>query len=117
MGCVETKRWTCANCRVEVRWANGHERSGPPSNWIEGRDGLLCLSCRRQLAADTAVEEDGDALSIKDRAKVRSAAIIDFEVRRDPSRSNAEIAHCVHSSVVAIQKARERLGVAASSAV
>jgi hypothetical protein len=108
------RRWTCGSCGVEVHWTNGHQQPGPPANWIEDHRGLVCLACRRQLAGDAAVE-DKAAASVSDRARLRSAAVIEFEVKRDPSRTNAEIAHAVHTSVVAIQKARERLGIAAAS--
>jgi hypothetical protein len=53
-------------------------------------------------------------LSIQQRARLRSSAIIEFEVRRDPGRSDAKIANAVHTSVVAVQKARERLGAHAA---
>jgi len=55
-------------------------------------------------------------LSLKERARLRSSTIIEFEVRRAPDRSNSQIASAVHTSVVAVQKARERLGVAGAPA-
>jgi hypothetical protein len=102
--------WTCGYCGVEVRWMSGHEHRGLPANWSEGHQGPACLFCRRELAADAAVSESPAELSIQERARLRSAALIEFEVTRDPERSNAEIAHAVHTSVVAVQKARQRLG-------
>jgi hypothetical protein len=107
------ERWTCGRCRVQVRWMSGHEQRELPANWADDHRGPLCLACRRELAAEAAVGNDSSQLSVNERARLRSAALIEFEVRRDPSRSNAEIAHAVHTSVVAIQKARERLGVSA----
>jgi hypothetical protein len=55
-------------------------------------------------------------LSLKERARLRSHTIIEFEVKRAPDRSNSQIASAVHTSVVAVQKARERLGVAGAPA-
>lgn len=111
-----TERWTCGHCNLEVRWASGYERQGLPANWIEDRSGPVCLACRRELAAEAAIDQGGP-LSVQDRARLRSAAIIEFEVNRDPSRSDSEIAKAVHTSVVAIQKARKRLGVHAAGGV
>jgi hypothetical protein len=53
-------------------------------------------------------------LSLKERARLRSTTIVEFEVRRTPDRTNTQIANAVHSSVVAVQKARERLDAASA---
>jgi hypothetical protein len=108
-------RWTCGYCRVEVHWVGGHENHGLPANWAEERGGLVCLACRRELAADAAVGTSSD-LSVQERARLRSFALLEFEVTRDPNRSNAQIASAVHTSVVAVQKARDRLGPSAAPA-
>jgi hypothetical protein len=55
-------------------------------------------------------------LSLKERARLRSSTIIEFEVRRAPDRSNSQIASAVHTSVVAVQRARERLGASGAPA-
>ena len=44
------------------------------------------------------------------RAKLRSTALIEFEVKRDPNRGNGEIAKACRSSIPAVAKARKRLG-------
>jgi hypothetical protein len=110
------KRWTCGYCRVEVRWVGGHENRGLPANWAEEREGPVCLACRRELAADAAVADTSSDLSVQERARLRSFALLEFEVTRDPDRSNAQIASAVHTSVVAVQKARDRLGPSAAPA-
>lgn len=102
------QRWTCGNCGVEVRWNSSHEQRGLPANWAENHEGPVCLHCRRQLAADAAVSRSG--LSLKQRARLRASTIVEFEVRRAPDRTNSQIAGAIHTSVVAVQKARERLG-------
>jgi hypothetical protein len=106
-------RWTCGYCSVEVRFMSGSEVRGLPANWSKEPQGPACLACRRELAADAAVDEDSPELSVNERARLRSFALLEFEVTRDPDRSNAQIAGAVHTSVVAVQKARERLGVPA----
>jgi hypothetical protein len=88
---------------------DSHERRGLPADWSEDHRGPVCLHCRRELAADAAVSRLG--LSLKDRARIRSSTIVEFEVMRAPDRSNSQIANAVHTSVMAVQKARERLSV------
>jgi len=107
-----TQRWTCGNCAVEVRWAGSHQESGPPPNWGTNHGGPVCLHCRRELAGDAAVS--GSDLSLKERARLRSSTIVEFEVRRTPDRSNTQIASAAHTNVGAVLKARKRLGVAAT---
>lgn len=43
------------------------------------------------------------------RAQLRAAAMVEFEVKRDPDRSNIEIARAIRSSVAAVMNARQRL--------
>jgi hypothetical protein len=101
---------------VEVRWMPGHEQSGRPANWSEDADGLWCLACRREGAAKAALSEAPEDMSVQERARLRAAALVEFEVQRHPGRPNTEIARAVRSSVVAVQKARERLGIPAAPA-
>jgi hypothetical protein len=93
---------------------DSQERRGLPANWTESLRGPVCLHCRRELAADAAVSRLD--LSLKERARLRSSTVIEFEVRRAPDRSNSQIANAIHTSVGAVQKARERLGAAGSPA-
>ncbi len=88
------------------------ECRGLPANWTTNLQGPVCLLCQRELAADAAVSTVD--LPLKDRARLRASTIVDFEVRRTPGRTNTQIANAVHSSVMAVQKARER--IAASGA-
>jgi hypothetical protein len=85
-----------------------YEQPGLPPNWTEDHHGPVCLACRRGLAAEAAVSGAPMDLPTQERARLRSFAIVEFEVRRDPNRSNAQIASAVHTSVVAVQKVRER---------
>lgn len=108
--------WKCAYCTVEVRWMSPHADRSLPVNWTKEQGGPACLACRRDLAADAGIGDSSPDLSVKERARLRSFALLEFEVSRDPDRSNAQIAGAVHTSVVAVQKARERLGVLPSPA-
>jgi hypothetical protein len=108
------QRWTCGKCSVEVRWTGSHEQRALPPNWTDSHQGPVCLHCRREQVADAAVSTLD--LSLKERARLRSHSIIEFEVTRAPDRSNSQIASAVHTSVVAVQKARERLDAAGAPA-
>jgi hypothetical protein len=115
-GSDDPASWTCGHCQVEVRWMSGHEDRGLPANWAEENGGAVCLACRRELAADAGLSDSPSDLPVAERARLRSFALLEFEVSRDPDRSNAQIASAVHTSVVAVQKARERLGLTTAPA-
>jgi hypothetical protein len=106
-----SQAWTCGNCDVVVRLIDSDERRGLPANWAENPQGPVCLHCRRQLAGDAAVSAVN--LPLQERARLRNSTIVEFELRRTPTRTNSQIASAVHSSVATVQKARKRL--AASS--
>jgi len=100
--------WRCDRCNVTTRQMAGRERTECPESWTE-RDGVLhCLKCQRDVAADLAVEQAGDS-SVDGRAQVRRWAVVEFELERDPDRSDGEIARAISSSVPTVSKARKRL--------
>lgn len=103
-----SKSWTCAGCRVTVRWMQGSEQVGLPAHWVEEDGELHCLGCRRSAAIDRAVgaasEESGAGI-----AKLRTAALIEFELKRDPDRNDGVIARACRSSVQAVAKVRRGL--------
>ena len=51
-----------------------------------------CLACRRERASTPALATAGKDIGIEDRAKLRSAALVRFEIARDPERTEGEIA-------------------------
>jgi hypothetical protein len=105
-------RWTCDSCGVEVRWIGGAER-GIPRHWtLDDDDCVVCLSCQRAAAKELA-GRPSFRTSIQERLRLRSAGVIEFEIGRDPGRADREIAQALHTSVVAVQKARKRLGSSA----
>jgi hypothetical protein len=103
-------QWTCARCEMASTWTNGLDEGTTPPNWA--REGGLhyCLVCRRERAIETALEDAGE-LAIEDRAKLRRSAMVEFEVRRDPERTEGEIAKAARTSIAAVRKARQRLGL------
>jgi hypothetical protein len=89
----------------------GGEQTSLPNGWISSEEGHFCLVCRRERAAEAALESAPDASSHKVRADLRRDAILGFEVTRDPERPNAAIAQACRSSVSAVASVRSRLGL------
>ena len=89
----------------------GSGGGGRPTEWRADDDGIHCLGCRRARAGEARVDAS-EATSAADRAKIRAAAVVEFEVLRDPDRNNGQIARACRTSVPAVLKARKRLGIA-----
>ena len=112
MSTLTAKKWTCDQCGVTVSRAGG-ERVGLPESWTTSKDGTFCLLCRRERAAQAALDEAPANSGLEDRAKLRRAALVEFEVRRRPDHGNGEIAKACRSSVAAVVAARKRLKIPA----
>jgi hypothetical protein len=102
------KSWTCDRCGVSVGRIDG-ERTALPSTWSSSPDGLFCLLCRRERAADAALDAAPTDSTRDTRARMRRAALIEFEVRRTPGHPDSSIAKVCRSSVSAVTEARRRL--------
>lgn len=101
---------TCARCEMTTTWIPRSKKEKVPANWIIKNGQGYCLACRRELAVDEALAEMGeDAPAV--RAKIRSQAVVEFEIRRDPDRRDGDIARAARCSVMAVSKARKRLGI------
>lgn len=109
---VLSKKWICDSCGVSVSRAGGEKVELPPS-WSSSKEGTFCLICRRERAAQAALDSAPEDSGIEDRAKLRRAALIEFEVKRRPSHGNGEIAKACRSSVAAVVAARKRLKIPA----
>jgi hypothetical protein len=95
-------------------WVNGLESGSAPPHWARERDGRhYCLACRRERAVEKALAAARDE-GIEARAKLRSSAIVKFEIMRDPNRTEGEIAKAAHTSIGAVRNARKELGLSAS---
>jgi|SRR5688572_14385564 hypothetical protein len=99
--------WTCGRCEMTSTWTNGRSEDAPPHWEKEGRS-FYCLACRRERAIEAALEKC-DEEGIEARAKVRSAAVVEFEILRDPERTEGEIARAARTSIGAVRKARKAL--------
>src|SRR4029079_8211736 len=98
----------CARWEVPSRWTEGLGAATPP-NWVKEKGLYYCLVCRRERAMEEAVEDaGGQSVSNTDRAKLRSAAVVDFEIARDPDRTEGEIAKAARASIGAVRKAPKR---------
>jgi hypothetical protein len=114
MTVLTAKKWTCDECGVTVSLAGG-EKVELPASWDNSKDGTYCLLCRRERAAQAALEAAPAGSGLEDRAKLRRAALVEFEVRRRPNHGNGEIAKACRSSVAAVVAARKRLKIPAPS--
>jgi hypothetical protein len=110
MATGEIAGWTCIRCEVTARSMPGHEPLALPEGWADESDGVLCLTCRRERAAEISLDAAPESMNVQDRARLRRSALLEFEVTRDPARSDAEIARAMRSSVSSVKKVRESLG-------
>ena len=102
------KKWTCDRCGVSIGRIDGAPVSFPEA-WAHEPSGTFCLGCRRDRAAQAALDAAPDDSPIEVRAKLRRAALIEFEVRRRPDHNDGAIAKACRSSVSAVAAARRRL--------
>ncbi len=106
------KKWTCDRCGVAVGLIDGTPVPLPEAWAREGGD-TFCLGCRRDRAAEAALDAAPEDSPIEVRAKLRRAALIEFEVSRRPDHNDGAIAKACRSSVSAVAAARRRLDLPA----
>jgi hypothetical protein len=107
--------WTCSRCEVTVSWVADVERPEIPSSWIEERGQLYCLSCRRDLAEESGLDALPEGATAQQRQQTKAQARVEFELRRVPEREDNRIAKSCNTSVIAVRRARARLGMRAQS--
>lgn len=105
---VAARKWTCEGCGVSAGRIDG-EPVPMPDNWISSTEGIYCLICRRERAAEAALDAAPSDSPVAERAKLRRAALIEFEVRRTPDHPDGIIARTCRTSVAAVTRARRRL--------
>jgi hypothetical protein len=105
---VLSRRWTCSGCAMAVGRIDGHPVPFP-ENWERGVEGIFCLTCRRDRAAEAAQDEAPTGCNAEVRARARRAGLIEFEVRRTPTLTDSTIARACHTSALAVAAARKRL--------
>jgi hypothetical protein len=104
----EEKKWTCESCGVAISQMSG-ARVTLPKTWISSKEGTFCLLCRRERAAQAALDAAPADSPLEERAKLRRKALIEFEVSRRPDHGDGVIAKTCRSSVSAVAAARRRL--------
>ncbi len=104
------RRWTCDGCGVSASRIDGTPVC-LPDTWANSREGRFCLLCRRDRAAEAALAEAPVDSPVAARAKLRRAAIIEFEVSRSPDQPDGMIARACRTSVFAVSAARRRLNL------
>ena len=107
-------QWTCSRCRVTSSWMEGASGGGQPETWSEQDGELYCLVCRRAVAAEAVIDATPDGSDSASRAQARRRALLEFEIRRTPDRANSKIAAACRTSVPAVAKARQRIGIPAA---
>jgi len=101
-------KWTCDGCGVSAGRID-HEPVPLPDAWEESLEGCFCLVCRRHRAAEAALDAAPSGSPVDTRAKLRRAALIEFEVSRTPDETDGTIARACRTSAAAVTRARRRL--------
>ena len=87
---------------------------------LPGRSHSCSDSALSSVPAQGARDLTGFGLCLQPpqrRAQLRAAAMVEFEVKRDPDRSNIEIARAIRSSVDAVMNAPAAAGACGAGAV
>ncbi|HXR30654.1 MAG TPA: hypothetical protein VN752_05900 [Solirubrobacterales bacterium] len=105
---TSAKKWICDGCGVSTSHADG-KPAALPATWVRSAAGCFCLVCRRERAAEAALDAAPEGSPVDARAKLRRAALIEFEVSRTPNQTDGTIARACRTSVSAVSRARRRL--------
>jgi hypothetical protein len=100
--------WTCDGCAVSISRIDGRHVL-LPSGWESSAEGRFCLLCSRSRAAEAALEEAPLDSTRDQRARIRRAALIEFELRRVPELPDSTIARACRSSAAAVAATRSRI--------
>jgi len=107
-GPKQAKSWTCDGCGVTAGRIDG-KPIPLPGAWVSADEGHFCLVCRRERAAEAALNAAPSDSPVDARAKLRRAALIEFEVSRTPDQTDGTIARACRTSAAAVTRARRRL--------
>jgi hypothetical protein len=102
------RKWTCRRCGVSVGRLDGG-RAPLPETWAGTVEGEFCLACRRERAAEAALEAAPVDSDMSTRNKLRRTGLVEFEVRRSPDRPDNAIAKACHTSASAVAAVRRQL--------
>jgi hypothetical protein len=99
---VAEQRWTCQECRVVVRYADGAKAPKRPDGWSKSGGKWLCLRCRRERVMDKAGQ------GVEGYAS-RRKALIEFELMRNRDQTEMDIAQVASCSTAVVRKVRRTL--------
>jgi hypothetical protein len=107
----KSQGWVCARCGASVSVTVAAD---PPLGWSRDGANAYCIDCGRARAAEEAraampLDTDWETLE-----HAGAQARIQFELERDPERSDKEIARLCRTSLLAVHNARTRLGADSS---
>jgi hypothetical protein len=108
-------RWTCERCGVSV----GRMDDAPaalPDSWTRAGECSHCLSCRRALAGDAALDGAPPESSREELVRIRRNGLIEFELRRDPESPDRTVARACSTSPSAVAAIRQTLATAPAGA-
>lgn len=105
---ADSHSWTCGNCGVSVSRIDGSP-APLPDTWISSPEGHFCLACRRQRAAEAALDAAPPDSGRDARVNLRRDGLIEFEVRRTPDLTNSTIAKACRTSASTVAATRRRL--------
>jgi len=105
---VTARRWTCDGCGVSASRING-ESTPLPGSWVSSAEGDFCLTCRRQRAAEAALDAAPSDSDRDTRVRLRRTGLIEFEMRRAPELSDGSIAKACRTSTSVVAATRQRL--------
>jgi hypothetical protein len=80
-----------------------------PASWSRSEEQILCLTCSRAQAGETAMDAAPEATSRADRVRLRRTALIEFEIDRAPEAPNGTIALACSTSSAAVSAVRTEL--------
>lgn len=84
-----------------------------PDSWVKDGSKLYCLACQRERAAEAVIKDLPKDAPIDKKLKLSSFARVEFELRRDPDLPDSKIAKACRTSMAAVRKGREELGIPA----
>jgi hypothetical protein len=91
----------------------GSDAPAMPDSWVKDGSKLYCLACQRERAAEAVLKDLPKDAPIDRKLKLSSFARVEFELRRDPDLPDSKIAKACRTSMAAVRKGREELGIPA----
>ena len=109
---ADAVRWSCARCAVSAGRLDG-EPTLLPASWSRSDGQVLCLTCRRAQAGETAIDAAPTTSTREERTRLRRTALIEFEISRAPEAPNRTIALACRTSPAAVAAVRTKIERAA----